>query len=154
MSAINQGMLDTDLLNDSGPYFVAVDAEPVKAGRFKRRVFTALTMVPGYGDRTGGINYVNRHDGASLGYMPRDDAFASALIGPAAVRRPLDFAGGYVGGNLVADPDQSGPVGINNSGAAQRAEGADSVTIPTSQEQAAAFASPLLGNFIARFRKR
>lgn len=152
MSAITQGLMDTDILDNTGPFYSAIDTEPERAGVFKLRAFVPL-MVAGMGDRTAGISrYINPHDGASLQNEPRADVFQGAVEGPVGRYNRSGFNGGFIGGHLVAADRVQGDVGQVRRSTVQRARSQNDVTLPDDQAVAAAFTNPAMANMINRLR--
>jgi len=154
MSNISQGLLDTTTADNNGPYFAAIDTEPERAGIYRRRGYRGVVSVPGYGDKTGGISYVNPHDGSSMAYQPRVDAMKGTVRGPVGRRINSGFIGGNTGGHIIAADPIRGDVGRNRTTYIQRAQAQNDVVLPDAQKVSAAFTSPALANFIGRLRRR
>ena len=146
------GMMDVNALENSGPYF----------SRFTNNIVPSGTDTPTYQragnpdtlpgtSPHGGITYIDQAVGGWA--TARPDVTAWATRGFRSYRsRTQPFTGSFLGARSVIPSRNQGFVGLQGSGAAQRALSVVPTTLPDRGDVLAGFANPALAQMLATLR--
>ena len=148
-------IMDTDALEETGPFYSRQTTEVLPGGSYTRKMDTGQYGVTESGDSPhGGITYIDQAVGGHVEIL--DQVMANYGIGTFSHRQKIQpFQGDYLAAPMPLELEQRGYVGAQRQArGAQRAAMPDTTPLPDRGDVVAAFANPALSELLNRMRGR
>lgn len=153
MSTAIDMIMDTDALENEGPFYSRQTSDMFPSGTYEPRQDKAQYDVvrPGVSSPQGGIDYIDQAVGGVMGL--REDVAVDGGIGVFGYRsRTQPFNGDYISARLPVTTREQGYVGLQRGTSRQRAAMPNMTTLPDSGDVAAAFSNPALSALLTKLR--
>lgn len=154
MSTAMDMIMDTDALENEGPFYSRQSANIVQSGSYEPIRDTARYDVTVSGSSPqGGIDYIDQAVGGVMG--PREDVATNGGIGVFSYRsRTQPFNGDYISARVPVSVRDQGYVGQQAARSTQRASMPDMTNLPDRGDVVAGFANPALAALLNNMRGR
>lgn len=154
MSTAMDMIMDTDALENEGPFYSRQTSDVVQSGSYQpiRDLSKFDVTVPGSSPH-GGITYIDQAVGGVQG--PREDVAVDGGVGVFSYRsRTQPFNGDYISARVPVSVRDQGYVGLQANPRGQRAAMPDTTNLPDRGDVVAGFANPALAALLNKMRGR
>lgn len=152
MSTAMDMIMDTDALENEGPFYSRQTSDIVQSGGYQpvRDTPRYDVTVPGSSPQ-GGIDYIDQAVGGVMG--PREDVAVNGGVGVFSYRsRTQPFNGDFISARVPVSVRDQGFVGQQRGTSTQRASMPDMTNLPDRGDVVAGFANPALAALLKSMR--